>query len=317
MEGDVAVVAERPASSTLHPSDHEKKEQEKWDAWKFNEGVSRTEAKRRYIEKLIDTMHKYASTTPEARELVEELEFVWDQIKNNSQHSSSEHSSPLQTTERREYMPQSGDDGANSGSAPLETSRRDRGRGLRVLSPVSQADEEEAAAEAREDFAEEFVDAPVSQVDEADIQDPSEFGEEESKAADHFVVSNARSVESTRSDNRWRRRMESSLVKLATEVAALREQLESSRFFSSRQRHSWMGWVLKLGWWAVQLVVADAVILWVLILYLRRKQDRRLEGAVRVLLGDAVAQMQSLGREVKMSTLPRMTGKKSTFGAKD
>lgn len=54
-----------------------KKEQEKWDAWKANEGLSRTEAKRRYIEKLIETMHKYASTTTEAKELVEELEFVW------------------------------------------------------------------------------------------------------------------------------------------------------------------------------------------------------------------------------------------------
>ena len=60
-------------------------------------------------------------------------------------------------------------------------------------------------------------------------------------------------------------------------------------------------------WWAVQLVVADAFLLWVVILYLRRKQDRRLEGTVRVLLGDAVAQVQKVtGREVKMPTMPKL-----------
>ena len=308
MEGDVAVVTDRPTSSGATPSDHDKKEQEKWDAWRANDGLSRTEAKRRYIEKLIDTMHKYASTTAEARELVEELEFVWDQIKNNSQHSSSEHSSPLQTIERRDYM-HSGAEGFTA--APFDTSLRERGKGLRVLSPVSQADEEEAAAAAREEIAEEFVDAPVSQIDDADGHDQSVFGEDASR----MVVSNTRSLESTRSENRWRRRMEASVVKLTTEVAALREQLESSRFFTYRRRHSLVGWTLRLGWWAVQLVVADAVILWFVILYMRRKQDRRLEGAVRVLLGDAVAQMQSLGREVKkMPPLPRISGKK---GAKD
>lgn len=40
-----------------------KKERDKWDAWDSQKGASRTEAKRRYIEALIETMHKYASTT--------------------------------------------------------------------------------------------------------------------------------------------------------------------------------------------------------------------------------------------------------------
>ncbi|CAK4029972.1 Autophagy-related 37 [Lecanosticta acicola] len=306
MEGDVALVADRPSSPSGTPSEGVKKEQEKWDAWKANEGLSRTEAKRRYIEKLIETMHKYASTTPEARELVEELEFVWDQIKNNSQHSSSEHSSPLQTIERRDYM-HSGSSGNNGGisssAAALENGGRDGGKGLRVLSPVSQADENEAAEEERE----EFVDAPVSQIDEADLQDASEPGDRASEG--RFLPPQRR--QSSPADNRWRKRIESSLMKLTTEVAALREQLETRRYFSYQRKHSWLGWILRLSWWAVQLVVADAVILWIVILYMRRRQDRRLEGAVRVLLGDAVAQMQNLGTQVKMPALARIPGRKA------
>lgn len=306
MEGDVALIADRPGSPSPGSSpDQVKKEQEKWDAWKANGGLSRTEAKRRYIEKLIETMHKYASTTPEARDLVEELEFVWDQIKNNSQHSSSEHSSPLQVIERRDYM-QSGSSGNNGGAsssaAALEHSGRDRGKGLRVLSPVSQADEDEAAEEERE----EFVDAPISQIDEADLQDSSEAGGH--RSGERFVA--PQRPQSSPVDNRWRKRIESSLIKLTTEVAALREQLESRRYFSYQRKHSFFGWVLRLSWWAVQLVVADTVVLAIVLWYLRRKQDRRLEGAIRVLLGDAVAQVQNLGTQVKMPALPRIAVRK-------
>lgn len=69
MEGDVDGVMDRPGSSDdggEHDRDEQLltiREQEKWDAWDAQKGVSRTEAKRRYIEALIETMHKYASTT--------------------------------------------------------------------------------------------------------------------------------------------------------------------------------------------------------------------------------------------------------------
>ncbi|KJX94069.1 acyl-CoA binding protein [Zymoseptoria brevis] len=298
MEGDVESIASRPTAQKGMPADSLKREQEKWDAWKANQGLSRTEAKRRYIEKLIDTMHKYASTTAEARELVEELEFVWDQIKHNSQHSSSEHSSPLQTTERRDYI-YPGSSGGNGGSGMISSSTAAldgrRSKGLRVLSPVSQTDEEDIAEEERE----EFVDAPVSQIDEADLH-----GESTPSDGGSRYVPSQRS-QSSPSDGRWRKRMESSLIKLTTEIAALREQLESRRYLNYQRKNSWLGWVLRLSWWAVQLVAADAVILWIVILYLRRKKDRRLEDAVRVLLGDAVAQVQS-----KMPNLPRIAVKK-------
>jgi acyl-CoA-binding protein len=314
MEGDVAAVADRPAPIAADTSSEQtRKEQEKWDAWRANEGLTRTEAKRRYIEKLIDTMHKYASNTAEARELVEELEFVWDQVKNNSQnHSSgSEHSSPLQVIERSGYIQNSSSSipGMSSSAAALEGGPNpgDGEKLMRVLSPVSQAEEEEMLEDERE---EEFVDAPVSQVDEGELQDVSEGSE--GKADAGVPASAPRMPQSSRADVRWRRRIEGNLIKLTTEVAALREQLESSRYFRNRSRNSFFGWVLRLSWWAVKLFVADAVLLWIAILYMRRKEDRRLEGAVRVLLGDAVAQVQKVGTQVKMPLLPKLGGRKQS-----
>jgi acyl-CoA-binding protein len=314
MEGDVLAIADRPVSENqLNMSAEQlRKEQEKWDAWRDNEGLSRTEAKRRYIEKLIETMHKYASQTDEAKQLVEELEFVWDQIKSNSQHSSSEHSSPLQHVERSGYL-QSERSGEGQGMTSSSAAAMDRTTGganrpLRILSPVSQADEEEALEEEQE---EEFVDAPFSQVDPGDLHN-LEQGEEDSTNEGP----RARQIQTSSSsgDARWRKRVENGLFKLTTEVAALREQLENHRFIKNQQRKSFFSWVLRLGWWATSFVLADAAVLWIVILYMRRKQDRRLEGAVRVLLGDAVAQVQRVASDVKMPTLPKMStlkGKKS------
>lgn len=67
----------RPEGHTLEDEGAKKK----WDAWKREEGLSRTEAKRQYISYLINTMRVYASGTLEARELLGELEYLWDQIK--------------------------------------------------------------------------------------------------------------------------------------------------------------------------------------------------------------------------------------------
>lgn len=67
----------RPEGYTLEDEGAKRK----WDAWKNEEGLPRTEAKRRYISCLIDTMRVYASGTAEARELLGELEYLWDQIK--------------------------------------------------------------------------------------------------------------------------------------------------------------------------------------------------------------------------------------------
>lgn len=76
-EGDVEGIMARPIGFTLEDEGAKKK----WDAWKREQGLTKTEAKRRYISYLIDTMKVYASGTLEARELLSELEYLWDQIK--------------------------------------------------------------------------------------------------------------------------------------------------------------------------------------------------------------------------------------------
>lgn len=76
-EGNVDGVMPRPIGFSIEDEGAKKK----WDAWKREEGLSKTEAKRRYISYLIDTMKVYASDRLEARELLSELEYLWDQIK--------------------------------------------------------------------------------------------------------------------------------------------------------------------------------------------------------------------------------------------
>lgn len=76
-EGDVQGIMARPEGFTIEDEGAKKK----WDAWKREEGLSKTQAKRSYILYLIDTMRIYASGAPEARELLSELEYLWDQIK--------------------------------------------------------------------------------------------------------------------------------------------------------------------------------------------------------------------------------------------
>src|SRR5271154_2109311 len=71
------------------------------DAWHTQQGLTKTEAKRRYISSLIDNMTRYATSTPEARELVAELSFVWDQIKNLSPQQSSSSEEELTSSRSR------------------------------------------------------------------------------------------------------------------------------------------------------------------------------------------------------------------------
>ncbi|ANZ77961.1 BA75_04723T0 [Komagataella pastoris] len=85
-EGDVAGVMERP----LGDSPEAEAAKRKWDAWRSEQGTSKTEAKRHYISYLIDTMKQFASDTTEARELLSELEYLWNQISDVSPNDSSD-----------------------------------------------------------------------------------------------------------------------------------------------------------------------------------------------------------------------------------
>ncbi|CZT48902.1 related to endozepine [Rhynchosporium secalis] len=258
MEGDVDGVMERPVSADggEEEPDETRKDRDKYDAWDAQKGISRTEAKRRYIEALIETMHRYASTTADARALVDELEFVWDQIKNNS--ASSSNSSPGRgvpsyTTQPRQFQqPLSGNDGP-----------------MRVLSPMSQDDE----AERRSGYND------VYDQDEDDEEDG--FGATEKKDA---------------KTSRWRRSVEHAFTKMTAEIAALREQISTGREWQGKKRRSVKSWVAWVLWLAIRHMLVDVMLLSILLLWMRKKNDRRIEDLVREGL--------RIGREYVRNILP-------------
>ncbi|UNI20038.1 Autophagy protein 37, variant 2 [Purpureocillium takamizusanense] len=231
MEGDVDGVMEQPTAGPGLTAEELQRERDKWDAWNSQRGITRTEAKRRYVEALIETMHRYA-TTSDASELVTELEFVWNQIKHNS--SSSTGSSPKaggSTGALRQFQqPMSGSDGP-----------------MRILSPMSEQDEAELRSQRQ-----------------MDLEDEAE-------------------VESARS-NRWQRKMERAITKLSAEIAALREQITTGREWKSKKARSYPAWVSWLAWLVLRHLVIDSVILAIVLLWLRKRKDRRLEDLVRVAL---------------------------------
>jgi hypothetical protein len=349
MEGDVDGIMDRPEGN----SEQDQRAREKWDAWKQQNNLSRTEAKRRYITTLIDTMHQYASPSPDSRELVAELEFVWDQVKSNVPSSSS--SSPLQT------LDQVGT-GMSASYSALERQRsakdqdeysnhdEDDDRPLQIKSPMSRSEEDleasEAALEREED---EFVDAPDSQyalqlyrtgamdhnLSEANAQPPSQRPKTlQSRTQSRReplppgtptpqprmrsimpqpiplptfptpTAAPSKADTPSAADLKWRKRVESSLMKMTAEVAALREQLEARRLFQHRVHYRFFRAIWRFVWASVKHVAVDLLVLGLLLLWMRRKGDRRLEGAVRVLLGDKVAEWR--GVKIGLPKVPKV-----------
>ncbi|KAI2620820.1 acyl-CoA binding protein [Xylaria nigripes] len=230
MEGDVDGVMERPRSGPDMDPKEIQREKDKWDAWNSQSGLSRTEAKRRYVEALIDTMHRYTST-PDALELVAELEFVWNQIKNNS--PSSTGSSPK---ERSVFV------------EPRNVSRLPGGAEspMKMLNPISQDDA--------------VVGSYRGEQGEDDEGDCVKQGDQ------------------------WYLKVERALVRLSTEVAALREEITTGREWRAKRERSAparFGWVF---WAVVKHLTIDTFILAVVLIWMRRQRDRRLEDQVRAIL---------------------------------
>ncbi|KAJ4340894.1 hypothetical protein N0V87_002248 [Didymella glomerata] len=375
MEGDVDGIMDRPEGD----SEQDQRAREKWDAWKQQNNLSRTEAKRRYITTLIDTMHQYASPSPDSRELVAELEFVWDQVKSNVPSSSS--SSPLQTLDQAPGMSasysalerQRATKDRDSYSHHDDDGDDDDDRPLQIKSPMSQSEEDLEAEEAElEREEEEFVDAPDSQyalelyrqgamdhnLSEANAQPPSRLPRSKSQSQRPTqsrqisrrnigaviaksenpgtptpqprmrqiipqpiplpsFITPAKDNEKDTDALKHRRRIEASLMKLTAEVAALREQLEARRLFTHKPHYRFFRAIWRFVWAGVKHLAVDVLVLVVVLGVMRRRGDRRMEGAVRVLLGDAVAQLQGgklAGINLpKVPALPKLPG----LGKKD
>ncbi|KAF7544803.1 hypothetical protein G7Z17_g9670 [Cylindrodendrum hubeiense] len=230
MEGDVDGVMERPTSASGMTPDDLKREKDKWDAWNMQKGLSRTESKRRYIEALIDTMHRYA-TTPDARELVDELEFVWNQIKHNSPSSSMSSPKANRSTAASQHF----QDNASDPEGPMK-----------IISPMSEHDEAELQSIRQMDMEEEL-----------EGQNPVQRG------------------------SRWQRKVERALTTMSAEVAALREQITTGREWRAKKERSFPAWANWLAWLVMKHLLADLVILAIVLIWMRRRKDRRLEDLVR------------------------------------
>ncbi|KAL8868215.1 MAG: hypothetical protein Q9174_005134 [Haloplaca sp. 1 TL-2023] len=199
-------------------------------------------------------MHQYASSTPEGRELVAELEFVWDQIKANSNSTSNE-SSPRGGigVEDRSGLSYAGL-GASRARQANDGSGGDNGP-LRVLRPVSDADEYDGPDDDDGNSeAERYVDPLI---------DPSDV-----KKSRSFDIRN----------RKWRKRIEAAIFKMATELAALREQIEakgtSRRSSRGIEACAWIRWLI---WVAMRQLVVDAMLIGLGLLWAKRKKDQRLE----------------------------------------
>ncbi|KAL1903634.1 hypothetical protein Sste5346_000263 [Sporothrix stenoceras] len=343
MEGDVDGVMERPNAYSGLAVDELRREQDKWDAWNAQRGLGRTEAKRRYIESLIETMHTYA-TTPTANELVAELEFVWNQIKDNHSPSSSGSfrkdtlygmpTSPRQDEyyDTRDYIDRDqrdrdhGRERERKREHDLENERQHRrpslaatasdGGPMKILSPMSE--EDEAERENRMRMIEEELEAAASDDDEEEEEEDDDDGAAAARRrrrgittvhnGSHYgsgsrggsrrsggggaagsgeATDGAAGDVSKRGSQRWSKMMERAMVKLSAEIAALREQITSGREFRARSEKRpvvWFGW---FAWAVFKHVTIDFVVLALVLLWMRRRKDRRLEdhvrGALRVL----------------------------------
>ncbi|KAL8952698.1 MAG: hypothetical protein Q9222_001397 [Ikaeria aurantiellina] len=267
MEGDVEGMMKRPPDDAPD-TEETKAERDKWDAWHHNAGLSRTAAKRAYITTLIETMHEYASSTTEARELVAELEFVWDQIKANSNNTSTESS------------PQGGDgDNMDMSYASLGGSRRAveneggvRIGGLRVLRPVSEGDDEEYDDEDEDDGEGNGV-----------TQDAGRYLDPMDASSRAIGVSRNRDLDIR--NRKWRKRIEMALFKMATEVAALREQIENKRTGISHRRGSGaLAWFRWLVWIAIRQLLIDAALLGLAFIWAKKKGNQDIEQGLWLIL---------------------------------
>lgn len=227
-------------------------------------------------------MHRYATTTPEARELVSELEFVWDQIKSNS--SSSVASSPGQIPEEQSQQVPNPSYASFGGPSTRESKRAAEvggSGGLRVLRPVSDGDEEE-----QDD-------------DEENLRETGDtVPDHEGDLTPELKNLDAR-------NRKWRKRIEQALVKMTAEVAALREQIEAKKMGEGRRRNGIWTWMVWLVWSAIRHALLDLAVLGILVLWARRKRDQRVAIGLGLLIQYVTEQTGRSLRPLRLSTQQR------------
>jgi hypothetical protein len=139
---------------------------------------------------------------------------------------------------------------------------------------MSQDDEDEIEAEKRLEHEEEGI------VEGEECKDDEYDGPDKEK----------------RRIKRWRRKVEATLLKMTAEMAALREQIETGRDWRIRRQRSvgaWLGWLI---WVTIRHFLLDTLFVGLVLLWMRKRKDRRLE--------DLVRQGLRIGREYIRKLLP-------------
>lgn len=208
-------------------------------------------------------MHHYATTTSDSRELVAELEFVWNQIKSNS--VSPPGSPPIQTGPPK-YRQQSPMTGYRQ---PDQPESRD---GLRVLSPLSDDVEDE-------------------DLESLEYDPPRVF--QGGRSLDTGAFGRLSSGPEKQSSSR-RNPLEQALVRMTVEIAALREQIEATKFGTDRKRRGPGAWTLWFTWAAVRHLCVDAALFGLLILWVKWKHDPIVEQGLRMLFAWTNLQLRKI-----------------------
>ena len=79
----------------------------------------------------------------------------------------------------------------------------------------------------------------------------------------------------------WKGKVENTLVKMTAEMAALREQISNGREWRDKKRRTVGAWISWFFWSGLKLARVDVFLLLLLLLWMRKKRDRRLEDLVR------------------------------------
>ena len=217
-------------------------------------------------------MHQYATTTTEARELVSELEFVWDQIKSNSASSSASSSGQAALSQGQQAATKYASSVVKGGSR-LDVGGFDGPGRLTVLQPISDGDE--GSEEEGDGFQNERVEN-FGNGDEAAVRG----------------VAQGRDLDVR--NRKWRKRVERALIKMTTEIAALREQLEAKKIVESRRRCELKAWMSWLVWLAIRHAVFDGFVIVVLFLWTRQRRNRRAAQGLKFLMGIVKEQLKRL-----------------------
>jgi hypothetical protein len=116
----------------------------------------------------------------------------------------------------------------------------------------------------------------MSQDDEAEMRSERQYNNEYN---DDDEYNN--SGKENRITKRWQGKVEQALVKMTAEIAALREHIATGREYQGKKQRSparWVGWFL---WLAIRHFMVDLVVLGIMLLWMRRRKDRRIEDLVR------------------------------------